>query len=164
MVDAKLGHVHRDALGDDWLIVLGKGAKKGRVAIPTTAFGALERHLAQRGVPTTRARWAPDTPLVGSVDGAPITRARIWAIVKRFFAHAANELESDTPTLADKLRRASPHWMRHTHASHALRHGADLKTVQDNLRHASIATTTIYLHGDQARRARQMREAFAPGR
>jgi site-specific recombinase XerD len=57
--------------------------------------------------------------------------------------------------LADKLRRASPHWKRHTQAAHALRNGADLKNVQDNLQHASIATTTIHPHSDQARHARQ---------
>jgi len=32
--------------------------------------------------------------------------------------------------------------------------------VQDNLRHASISTTSLYLHTDKARRARQMRDAF----
>jgi hypothetical protein len=37
-------------------------------------------------------------PLVGSVDGTPITRARIWAIVKRFFAHASSQIESDAPS------------------------------------------------------------------
>jgi integrase len=37
--------------------------------------------------------------------------------------------------------------MRHTHATHALARGAELTTVRDNLRHASIATTSIYLQG-----------------
>jgi hypothetical protein len=43
-----------------------------------------------------------------------------------------------------KLRPASPHWMRHTHATHALAHGAELTIVRDNLRHASISTASIY--------------------
>lgn len=50
--------------------------------------------------------------------------------------------------------------MRHTHASHALARGAELTTVRDNLRHASIATTSIYLHSDEVKRARQMDAAF----
>jgi site-specific recombinase XerD len=53
-------------------------------------------------------------------------------------------LEFRNPVVAEKLRRASPHWMRHTHATHALANGADLTAVRDNLRHASIATTSIY--------------------
>ncbi|EDU12132.1 phage integrase [Burkholderia pseudomallei 1655] len=57
--------------------------------------------------------------------------------------------------------RASPHWMRHTHAAHALARGAEPTTVRDNLRHASIATTSIYLQGDEVKRARQMSQAFA---
>jgi site-specific recombinase XerD len=46
--------------------------------------------------------------------------------------------------------------MRHTHATHALARGAELTTVRDNLRHSSIATTSIYLHTDEVKRARQM--------
>lgn len=60
-----------------------------------------------------------------------------------------------------QLRKASPHWMRHTHATHALARGAELTTVRDNLRHASVATTSIYLHTDEVKRARQMGDAFA---
>jgi len=50
--------------------------------------------------------------------------------------------------------------MRHTHASHALARGAELTTVRDNLRHASVSTTSIYLHSDEIKRARQLGEAF----
>lgn len=46
--------------------------------------------------------------------------------------------------------------MRHTHATHALALGAELIAVRDNLRHASVATTSIYLHTDEVKRARQM--------
>jgi len=39
--------------------------------------------------------------------------------------------------------------------------GAELTAVRDNLRHASITTTSMYLHGDDIQRARQMHQAFA---
>jgi site-specific recombinase XerD len=81
--------------------------------------------------------------------------------MKRFFAQAADVIRDDNPALAEKLRRASPHWTRHTHATHALACGAELTTVRDNLRHASIAMTSIYLHGDEVKRALQILEAFA---
>ncbi|WP_322038480.1 site-specific integrase, partial [Burkholderia cenocepacia] len=68
----------------------------------------------------------------------------------------------ERPATAEKLRRASPHWMRHTHASHALARGAELIMVRDNLRHASISTTSTYLHSDEVQRARQFDQAFAP--
>lgn len=95
-------------------------------------------------------------------DGATrITSVRLWKVMQRFFASAAAVLETDNPAIAEKLRQASPHWMRHTHATHALARGAELTTVRDNLRHASISTTSIYLHGDDVKRARQIAGAFA---
>lgn len=81
--------------------------------------------------------------------------------MRRFFQQAADVLEFRNPVVAEKLRRASPHWMRHAHATHALEHGTDLTAVRDNLRHASIATTSIYLHSDEAKRALQLGQAFA---
>lgn len=81
--------------------------------------------------------------------------------MRRFFTKVAEVIETDSPATAEKLLRASPHWMRHTHATHALARGAELTTLRDNLRHASVSTTSIYLHGDEVKRARQMGDAFA---
>ncbi len=80
---------------------------------------------------------------------------------EQFVATAASVIEGDNPQLAEKLCRASPHWLRHSHASHALESGAELTTVRDNLRHASISTTSTYLHGDDTKRAREMAAAFS---
>ena len=89
-----------------------------------------------------------------------ITTTRLWNVTKRFFVAAAGVVEQESPKTAQKLRRASPHWIRHTHATHALARGVELTTVWDNLRHASVSTTSMYLHTDQAKRARQLRDAF----
>lgn len=163
LVGCALGRIRWDGAGDAWLDLVGKGAKAGKVSLPPKAMGALELYLAQRGLSTVRTRWNPGTPLVGSLDedGAAISASRLWRIAKRFFVAAADNVQSDAPALAEKLRKASPHWMRHTHASHALAQGADLTTVRDNLRHASISTTSVYLHGDDAKRARQLRGVFS---
>lgn len=163
LVGARLGLIETDAQGDTWLKVMGKGAKAGRVAIPPLARSALDRSLVERRLPVTPANWHPDTPLIANLDeegAVAITSVRPGFVVKRFFATAAELVRADQPSLADKLLRASPHWMRHTHASHALARGAELTTVRDNLRHASISTTSIYLHGDDVKRARQIAGAF----
>ena len=150
-----------DAHGDHWLHVVGKGSKAGKVVLPALARVVLDRHLAQRGLPVTPAKWNPATPLLGSLDGeAGITSKRLWAVVKRFFATTTDVLADTNPALAEKLRRATPHWMRHTHATPALQRGAELTTVRDNLRHASLATTSMYLHTDDLRRAKQIGGAF----
>ena len=163
LVGARLGDIEVDARGDAWLHLLGKGAKAGKVALPPLARTALDRHLVQRGLPTTAARQDPQAPLVGRLGAegeGGIGGARLWHVLRRFFAQAAGLVEAQSPALADKLRRASPHWMRHTHATHALAQGATLTTVRDNLRHASLSTTSVYLHGDEAERARQLGAAF----
>ena len=163
LVGATLRNIETDVHGDHWLHLVGKGAKAGRVALPPLARNALDRYLVERGLPVTRAQWEPSTLIVGNLgadEGGGITGARLWMIIKRFFATAADQLESERPATAEKLRRASPHWLRHTHATHALARGAELTTVRDNLRHASVSTTSLYLHGDSVKRARQMEDAF----
>jgi site-specific recombinase XerD len=162
LVGANLEHIETNARGEHWLRVTGKGKKTGKVALPALAWDALTQYLLARRLPVSPMRWRPDTPLVGSLDddAAAISGVRLWAVLRRFFFTAAEQIAADHPPLADKLRRASPHWMRHTHATHALAHGAELTTVRDNLRHASVSTTSVYLHGDDIKRARQMAEAF----
>ncbi|XUW93808.1 site-specific integrase (plasmid) [Burkholderia sp. M6-3] len=163
LVGARLGHIETDARGEHWLRVTGKGRKAGKVALPPLAWDALTRYLLARRLPVSPARWKSDTPLIGSLDGddaGAISGMRLWAVLRRFFGQVAGLVAADHLPLAGKLRRASPHWMRHTHATHALAYGAELTTVRDNLRHASVSTTSIYLHGDDDKRAQQMRKAF----
>ena len=166
LVGAKLGAIDSDAHGDTWIRVIGKGRKAGKVVLPPLARAALDRYLAQRGLPVTPSKWRPSTPLIGSLgeDGNGISSWRLWRVLKRFFAAAAEVVEEGSPALAEKLRQATPHWTRHTHATHLLEGGAELTTVRDNLRHASLATTSMYLHTDDARRAKQVADQFAAQR
>ncbi|VVE58556.1 Tyrosine recombinase XerC [Pandoraea horticolens] len=52
------------------------------------------------------------------------------------------------------------HWLRHTFGTHALEHGAALEVVQKLMGHASIATTSKYLHPEKRRRAADMDKVF----
>lgn len=166
LVGARLGAIDADAYGDTWIRVVGKGHKAGKVVLPPLARAALDRYLLQRGLPVTPSKWRSSTPLIGGLgeDGSGISSWRLWRVMKRFFATAAEVVEEATPALAEKLRLATPHWTRHTHATHLLERGAELTTVRDNLRHASLATTSMYLHADDARRAKQVADRFAAPR
>ena len=167
LVGATLGHVETDPRGHHWLRVTGKGNKLARVALPPLAWEALARYLAERGLPVTPSGWRSETPVIGSLEaesGAAISSVRRWGVLRRFFQLAAKAIEADHPPLAGKLQRASPHWMRHTHATHALGRSAELTTMRDNLRHTSVSTTAIYLHSDEVKRARQIGEAFGKTR
>ncbi|ANB72234.1 integrase [Paraburkholderia phytofirmans OLGA172] len=122
LVSATLGDIATDARDDAWLQVTGKGAEPGKVALPPLAREALDRYLIQRGLPVSRRRWRPDIPLIptlgrgGDLPGsrqAGITATRLRQVLQRFFVQAATLLQEDSPVLAAKLQRASPHWMRH---------------------------------------------------
>ena len=133
------------------------------MALPPLARAALERYLVERGLPVSPERWAPATALISDlndVDAQGLSMVRLWTVLKRFFETTATLIEAEKPAFAVKLRLAGPHWMRHTHATHALMRGAQLTSVRDNLRHASISTTSTYLHSDEVERARQFRDAF----
>ncbi|ARK62127.1 site-specific integrase [Burkholderia pseudomallei] len=162
LVGVTLGGIEIGPRGEWWLHLVGKGAKPGKVALPPLARHALDHYLLQRSLPVTPSHWKPDTPLLANLERSEaITPARLRHVLRRFFLLAAESIQADHPALADKLRRATPHWMRHTHATHALALGATLTTVRDNLRHASITTTSIYLHDDEVQRTRQLEQVFA---
>ena len=60
---------------------------------------------------------------------------------------------------ADRFARASTHWTRHSHASHAIAGGMPIEIAQQNLGHASLATTTVYVTTEKRRRMKAV-EAF----
>jgi integrase/recombinase XerD len=110
----------------------GKGSKERIVPIGTAASGALAAYL-QRGRPRLVGdRW--EARLFVNQRGGGLTRQGLYKIVQR---HAA------TAGLAAKM---SPHTLRHTFATHLLAGGCDLRSLQEMLGHADIATTQLYTH------------------
>lgn len=166
LVAARIGDITVDESGNRWIRVVGKGSKSGRVAIPPQAHLAPDRYLAARGLSTDPTRWVAATPLIAILveDCAGLTGSRLWTLMKRLFAQLAQQLEPVNPAVAEKLKRASSHWMRHTHATHALGRGVTLTTVRENLRHASVSTSSTYLHSDEQRRAHEIAAAFDDNR
>jgi site-specific recombinase XerD len=163
LCDATMGDIFITELNDGWIDVVGKGAKKAKVSVPPLVRAALSRYLTHCGIPTSPNLWHPETPLVATLSaevGCGITPARLLDILDRFYETAARVVFESNPPLAEKLRSATTHWMRHTHATHALELGVPLLAVRDNLRHASVATTSNYLHSDAAKRAAELAKAF----
>jgi site-specific recombinase XerD len=162
LVSATLGDIRPDDDGSLWLSVVGKGGKEGSVALPGLARAALDRYLRFRGLPLTRLRWRPDSPLVARIGDDPkgISAGRLWNLISGYFSLAASALAEASPATAAKARTASPHWMRHTHASHGLARGVELTAMRDNLRHSTIAVTSTYLHSERKAQVEQLSKAF----
>ncbi len=136
-----LDGVKRDA---GVLLVTGKGNRQRLVPIAEVSLRAIETYLqgCRPGLTKDRqgrTRYGKDKGrLLLSLRGEPLTRVSVWEIVRR---HA----------LTAGLGRVHPHMLRHSFATHLLSGGADLRSVQEMLGHADIATTQIYTHVDRSR-------------
>ncbi|OUL80925.1 tyrosine-type recombinase/integrase, partial [Paraburkholderia hospita] len=91
----------------------------------------------------------------------PLTRAALHTIVKDVFAGAGGRLRErgeGFAARADLLGQASAHWLRHSAGSHMADNQVDLRLVRDNLGHAALTTTSLYLHVDDDRRHQETDE------
>src|SRR6186713_2946176 len=121
---------------------IGKGDKERIVPLGRNAADSLRRYLS-RGRPFLDSRHRPELFL--NARGGPLTRAGAFLILRRLAEKAGLE-----------PRRVHPHLLRHSFATHLLEGGADLRSVQEMLGHADLATTELYTHVTDRRR----REAY----
>jgi integrase/recombinase XerD len=132
-----------------FMLVRGKGGKERMVPLSPPSRQALAEYLACR--PQFLPDGKPSRYLFPSRGReGHLTRQRCGQLLKEL-ALGAN---------LDPAR-LSPHVLRHAFASHLLDHGADLRSVQQMLGHADIATTQIYTHV-QSDRLRRLVEAAHP--
>ena len=115
------------------LRIVGKGDKERIVPVGQLAIKAIDVYL-KNSRPTLISDKLKSSALFLGRRGEPLNRASVW---KRFKEYA-------------KLANvdAKVHTLRHSYASHLLRGGADLRSVQELLGHSDIRTTQIYTHTD----------------
>ncbi len=111
--------------------VIGKGDKQRIVPVGAYAAEAMQHYL-EGARKTLIANHLHETALFVGRRGKPLTRALVWKRFKQYCAIAGVD--------------ATVHTLRHSFASHLLRGGADLRTVQELLGHSDIRTTEIYTH------------------
>lgn len=128
--------------------VFGKGSKERLVPIG---------EFALRWVGEYRRRLRPELAKSGrsgdavflNFRGGPLSRVSVWQIVTDYTRRAGIKKE------------IHPHTFRHSFATHLLEGGADLRSVQEMLGHADIATTQIYTHIDREH-LKQQHKQFHP--
>ena len=107
--------------------VTGKGERQRVVPLGSAAAAALRRYIDRTGPRR------PGDPVFVSVRGRPLHPSDVRRAVRAELADAG-------------LPQRSPHALRHTFATHLLEQGADLRSIQHLLGHASVGTTQVYTH------------------
>ena len=106
--------------------VFGKGRKERVCPVGLPALEAISRYRAAANVHSG--------PIFISKSRRRMSTRSIWLVLKRYLRHTSIPIS------------ISPHKLRHSFATHMLDRGADLRSVQALLGHASLSTTQIYTH------------------
>lgn len=118
-------------LEDKVVMVTGKGSKQRVVPLGVKAVDAIRAWLPDRvGLVSRKVK---GDPLFVNLRGGRLSRQAVFDIVKKRAVEAGIE-----------TTRVSPHVLRHSAATHMVEAGADLRTVQEMLGHATISTTQVY--------------------
>jgi integrase/recombinase XerC len=115
------------------LRVIGKGSKERELLFGGPAQRALEAYLNQAR-PVLAGRGAPSPAIFLNASGGALTARGARMAVDRWVRDSG------------MAARTSPHTLRHSFATHLLEGGADLRSVQELLGHANLATTQVYAH------------------
>ena len=127
----------------DWqrneLRVWGKGSKERIVFLGKPAMAALQAYIEQGRPHLLRGTTTTTDALFLNRSGGRLTTRSVMNILKKYSRMAGLE------------KRVTPHTLRHTFATHLLDGGADLRSVQELLGHARLATIQVYTHVSQSR-------------
>jgi integrase/recombinase XerD len=116
----------------------GKRAKEREVPVSEASKAALARYLSVAR-PQLLKNKPPSTALFVTDHGGPMTRHHFWLLIQDYAQQAG---------IAKKI---GPHTLRHSFATHLLSGGADVRSIQEMLGHASVETTQRYTRVDVAR-------------
>jgi len=128
-----------DSFTETLSVIGGKGQKERMVPLTEPALKAIQRYLDDAMMRSG--------PLFISKLRKRTSSRSIWLALKKHLSATSIQL------------RISPHKLRHSFATHLLDGGADLRSVQELLGHASLSTTQIYTHVSMARLKRAYDEA-----
>lgn len=118
-------------LEDGIAMLTGKGSRQRLVPLGSKAAEAIARWLPDR-LSIIRRKEQAD-PLFTSIRGRRLSRQAIFNVVREAAMRSGIDVE-----------KVSPHVLRHSAATHMVERGADLRTVQEMLGHATISTTQVY--------------------
>ena len=131
LIELKLSNIF---FKESILKVTGKGNKERFVPLGKIALIEIKKYLNNRDKLKINSKFSDILFL--NRYGRQLTRSMIFKVI------------NDSSKIAEIDKKISPHTLRHSYATHLLKNGADLRTIQLILGHESITTTEIYTHLD----------------
>ena len=129
LVELKLNDID---FSDDIIRIMGKGSKERIIPIGDIALEYLEEYINNHRSLMLKGN-SCDYVFLNN-HGKKMTRQGFFKIIKKIAKDVGINSE------------ISPHTLRHSFASHLLKYGADLRTIQELLGHSDISTTQVYTH------------------
>ncbi len=145
VVGLKINSIYFD---ERYLLILGKGDKERFIPLGSHAHSLLKDYV-EHTRPLLMKKNIHPYVFVNAKQGKPISRKGIWKIIKEY------------SILCGITKNITPHTFRHSFATHLLEGGADLRSIQELLGHANIATTQIYTHLDNSE-LKRVHDLFHP--
>lgn len=135
LINLNVSDIHFDT---GFIAVTGKGGKQRMIPIPQSMLAMIREYIqtVQRGIYMRRPTKESDYlfPVYYGKKIKAITRQACWGIIQKICKNAG-------------IKRAiSPHQLRHSLATHMLKKGADLRSLQMILGHENISTVQVYTH------------------
>ena len=172
MANAQCGDLQRvdyrlpDGADDSgWLLdVVGKGDKPRQVPVPDRLVDELQDELESKGLePDVRHESNQGVSILMRLSAGtatPLSASGLAKGIKAVLERCASTMSDED---AKQLRKASTHWFRHTHGTHALNgrpgqnNAVPVQVVQNNLGHVSLGTTSGYLTTERDARLAAMK-------
>ncbi|SDJ77967.1 tyrosine-type recombinase/integrase [Billgrantia gudaonensis] len=158
MSAARMQDFHRRE-GRWWWRVVGKGDKVAVIPVPPDMMTLLQGWRSALDLSPLPSP-GEEAPLLRTLDGRRALGAnRLYRLIRETFCEAATALEAEqggeAAEAVSRLRRATPHWLRHTALTHQAQSGVELRFLAATARHARLDTTARYLHAEDEEWHRQ---------